>query len=226
MTDVAARLRGVRARVDAACEAAGRSPSEVGLIAVSKRHPAAAIELAMAAGQLDFGENYAQELRDKAQALPPDVRWHFIGRVQSNKARYIGPYAARVHALEEVRHAEALVARAPQGVDALVYVDVAGEATKGGVRPEHLLERVRALGVVPGLRLRGLFCMPPAVEDPEAAAPWFAQTRELLQVCRADGFDMGELSMGMSHDFEVAIAHGATWVRVGTAIFGERPTVA
>jgi pyridoxal phosphate enzyme (YggS family) len=230
MTDVATGLaeavstglRRVRAEIDAACRAAGRDPSEVGLVAVSKVQPVDAIVAAKAAGQLDLGENYAQELRDKA-AVVQGVRWHFIGRVQTNKARYVAPVAFRVHALEEVHHAEALVARAPHGLDALVAVNVGDEASKGGVQPSDVRERVRALSAVPGLRLRGLMCLPPYREDPEEVAPFFAETKALLDACRADGFALDELSMGMSHDFPVAIRHGATWVRVGTAIFGERP---
>lgn len=219
---IADRIAAVRARVQTAALAAGRDPTTVHLVAISKTFPASACAEAVAAGQLDLGENYAQELRDKAPVLPASVRWHFVGRVQSNKARFIAPHAFRVHALEEVRHAEALVARAPAGIDALVHVDIGREPTKGGVDPDAVLDRVRALSGVPGLRVRGLMCLPPALEDPEAVAPYFAETAHLLARCRADGHALDELSMGMSHDFEVAIRHGATWVRVGTAIFGAR----
>lgn len=219
---IAARLAEVRARIDAAARAAGRDPATVGLVAVSKTFPVEVAQAAVDAGQRDLGENYAQELRDKAAVVRGPVRWHFVGRVQSNKARYVASVAYRVHALEEVRHAEALVARAPDGLDALLYVDIGREPTKGGVPPEAVRERVRELARVPGLRLRGLMCLPPPVEDPEDAAPYFAETAALLAACRADGHALDELSMGMSHDFEVAIRHGATWVRVGTAIFGAR----
>ena len=225
MSDVLTRLARVRAQVDGACEAAGRDPSEVQLVAVSKRHPATAISAALEGGQLDFGENYAQELRDKADELSASpIRWHYIGRLQSNKAKYIAPHAFRVHALEEVRHAEALVQRSEgRGVDALVAVNVGGEEQKGGLLPGELLERVRVLSRLEGLRLRGLMTLPPVREDPEDVAPFFAEVADLLARCQDDGHPMRELSMGMSHDFPVAIRHGATWVRVGTAIFGPRP---
>lgn len=223
MTDVVARLHAVQGRVLRACEAAGRDPADVHLVAVSKVHPASAVAACAAAGQVDFGESYAQELRDKAAEIAAPVRWHFIGRLQSNKAKYVAPVAHRVHALEEVRHAEALVARAPDGVDALVAVNVGGEETKGGVAPSDVLDRVRALSAVDGLRVRGLMTLPPYREDPEDVAPFFAEVADLAARGRADGHALHELSMGMTHDFEVAIRHGATWIRVGTAIFGERP---
>jgi len=223
VTNVGSRLAAVRARLDEAAIAAGRDPSSVQLVAVSKRHPPEAISEAHAHGQRHFGENYAQELRDKRRVLDlPDLCWHYIGRVQSNKARYLDG-CHRIHALEEVRHADKLVARSPGGVDALVYVDVGGESTKGGVAPGEVVARVRALSAVRGLRVRGLMCLPPPVEDPEDAAPYFEQTADLLAQVQADGFDADELSMGMSHDAHVAVRYGATWVRVGTAIFGPRP---
>lgn len=223
MSDVTTRLASVRSRLDAAAREAGRDPATVKLVAVSKRHPPDAIVAAHAAGQLDFGENYAQELRDKRESLDlPDLRWHYIGRVQSNKARYLGG-CHRIHALEEVRHAEKLVARSPDGVDALVYVDVGGEDSKGGVPPGEVVARVRELSAVEGLRVRGLMCLPPFLDDPEEVAPYFEQTADLLAQLQADGHDVDELSMGMSHDAHVAVRHGATWVRVGTAVFGPRP---
>lgn len=224
MTDVAAGLARVRAQIAEACRAAGRDPSEVGLVAVGKTKPVELLREAVAAGQLDLGENYAQELRDKAAALAdvPGLRWHYVGRLQSNKAKYVGPVAYRVHALEEVRHAEALAAAAPDGVDALVAVNVGGEDSKGGVAPGEVVARVRALSAVPGVRIRGLMTIPPYREDPEDVGPSFAELASLRDRVRADGFDAPELSMGMSHDFAVAIRHGATWVRVGTAVFGAR----
>ncbi|MCB9663160.1 MAG: YggS family pyridoxal phosphate-dependent enzyme [Alphaproteobacteria bacterium] len=224
MTDVAANLARVRAELDAACREAGRDPASVGLVAVGKRHGIDRLQAALDAGQIDLGENYAQELRDKAAAITAPVRWHFIGRVQSNKARYVAPVAWRVHALEEVHHAEALVARAPAGIDALVAVHTGDEQSKGGVAPSQVVARVRELVQVPGLRVRGLMTLPPHTDDPEDAAPFFAEVADLLQRLRADGHEVDELSMGMSHDFRVAVRHGATWVRIGTAIFGERPT--
>ncbi|MBX2801715.1 MAG: YggS family pyridoxal phosphate-dependent enzyme [Myxococcales bacterium] len=219
---LADRLAAVRDRVQAACARAGRDPSEVGLIAVSKTWPAATVAQAYAEGQLHFGESYAQELRDKGPQLPSDVCWHFVGRLQSNKAKYVAPVAHRVHALETVSQAEALAKRASGELGCLVSVNLGSEHSKGGVPPQEALERCATLGEVPGIRVVGLMTLPPRVELPEQAAPYFAQLAELAATGRDQGLPLTELSMGMSHDFEVAIAHGATWVRVGTAIFGPR----
>lgn len=216
------RLKAVRSELDAACRSAGRDPSEVQLIAVSKVHPVAAIREAQAAGQLHFGESYAQELRDKSAELT-DVCWHFIGRIQTNKAKYIAPVAHRIHALEQVRHAEALVSRAPGPLKALVAVNVGREDQKSGVHPDHVVERCKALAAVDGLEVVGLMCLPPIREDPEDVAPFFEELADLAARGRAAGLPLTELSMGMSHDFQVAVRYGATWVRVGTAIFGDRP---
>jgi PLP dependent protein len=219
---IAARLAEVRARIAAAATAAGRGPDEVGLVAVSKTVPAERIREALAAGQRDFGENYAQELRDKVPEVGAEARWHFIGRFQRNKARYLVG-AHRVHALESVDQAEALAARAERPVPVLVAVNEAGELSKGGIRPDAvgpLLDRLAGLGNV---RAVGLMCLPPPADDPEASAPFFASLRALAARHRARGHEaLCELSMGMSHDFEVAVREGATWVRVGTAIFGVR----
>lgn len=220
---VSQRLDAVRERLRVACEAAGRSPEEVKLIAVSKTFGVEPVAQAADAGQSDFGESYAQELRDKTAALVDRrLRWHFIGRIQSNKARYIGPVAYRVHALEHVRHAQALLDHAPEGLDALMAVNIGEEGSKSGVAPDAVRSRARELASLPGLRLRGLMCLPPFTEDPEGASPYFERMAHLLSRLRDDGHEVGELSMGMSHDFEVAVRHGATWVRVGTAIFGAR----
>ena len=224
---VAARLAAVRQELEAACRAAGRDPSEVTLVAVSKTFGPEAIREAWAAGQRDFGESYAQELRDKAAALAdlPGLRWHFVGRIQSNKARYIAPVATRVHAIEALRHAKALAARAERLVPVLVAVNVGGEETKGGVAPEATLDLCAALHELPGVEVRGLMTLPPWRDDPEEVGPYFARLAALAAEGRRRGLPLEELSMGMSHDFPVAVRHGATWVRVGTAIFGQRPKV-
>ncbi len=215
---IADRLADVRARIDAAARAAGRDPAEVGLVAVSKTIPVDRVAEAWTAGHRDFGENYAQELRDKAGALDPSIRWHFIGRFQRNKAKYLAN-AWRIHALESVDQAEALAERG--AVPALVAVNLAGEATKGGVTPRALGALLD--GLLGRVAVRGLMCIPPASEDPEHSAPFFAELRSLAQLHRTRGHtELTELSMGMSHDFPVAIREGATWVRVGTAIFGAR----
>jgi len=219
---VAARLADIRGRIDAACRGAGRDPSEVTLVAVSKVHPVARILEAYEAGQRDFGESYAQELRDKAAELPDDVRWHFIGRLQTNKAKYVAPRAHRVHALTAPKQAEALVKRAPGVVRGMLAVNLGGEASKDGVSPDLTLAAARDLHAVEGFEITGLMTLPPPVEDPEQAAPYFEQLAALAAEGRRAGLPLDELSMGMSGDFEVAVRLGATHVRVGTAIFGPR----
>ena len=212
----------VRKRLDEAALGAGRTAEQIGLIAVSKRHPVSAIDQVHGAGQVDFGESYAQELRDKARERP-DLRWHFIGRLQKNKVKYIAPVAHRVHALETVDQAEALSSRASRNLKCLVSVNVGREEQKSGVLPEACLERCRALSSVDRIEVVGLMCLPPQRENPEDVAPFFAELAHLAERGRADGLPLTELSMGMSHDFAVAVKYGATWVRIGTAIFGERP---
>jgi hypothetical protein len=219
---VADRLAGVRAGLVTACQLAGRPDGDVSLIAVSKVHPTAAIEAAMAAGQLDFGESYAQELRDKARQMQ-GPRWHFVGRIQRNKLKYIATVAHRVHALESVPQAEALSRRLTESMGCLVSVNIGREAQKSGVMPEHVIERCAALQAVPRIHIVGLMCLPPQREDPEDVAPFFEEMCALATRGRAAGLALTELSMGMSHDYRVAVRHGATWVRVGTAIFGPRP---
>ncbi|MBX5481796.1 MAG: YggS family pyridoxal phosphate-dependent enzyme [Myxococcaceae bacterium] len=222
MSGVAENLEAVRQRIARACARAGRSPDEVTLVAVSKLQPASLIEEAVRAGQRDFGENYAQELRDKAAALAglEGLRWHAIGPLQTNKAKYVAPVAHAFHALDRVEIAREL-ARRRRGAPPLkvfLEVNVGGEATKNGVTPEEapaLLEKVRAL---PELEVVGLMTLPPPAADPDEARPHF---RRLAALARALG--LRELSMGTTADFEVAIEEGATVVRVGTAIFGERP---
>lgn len=222
---IAERIRAVTEQIAETCARCGRDPADVGLVAVSKTHPACAILGAYGAGQLDFGENYAQELRDKTRELAEShasIRWHFVGQIQSNKAKYIAPHAYRVHALEQVRHAQALASRAKAPLRCLVSVNMAGEASKGGVPPEQALDRCRALQEVEGIEIVGLMTMPPPQTDPEANAPYFDQLATLAARGRERGLALRELSMGMSADYLVAIRYGATWVRVGTAIFGSR----
>lgn len=219
--NAAERLAAVHERITAACRACRRDPATVGLVAVSKTFPLAAIQELKQLGQAVFGENYAQELSIKA-AQEPNLSWHFVGRLQTNKARSLAPWVERYHALETVAQAEALVARAPRPVVGLLAVNLAAEASKSGVSAAEALERAQAMAAVPGFRLAGLMTLPPPAEDPEASAPFFAELAELAARGRAAGLPLTELSMGMSHDLEVAIRHGATWVRVGTALFGER----
>lgn len=222
-SDIPARLAEVSARVAAAALAAGRDPADVKLIAVSKTRPPDALRVALAAGQRLFGENYAQELRDKADQLGPGPEWHFIGALQKNKVKYVVGRATLIHDVDDLGLAEEINRRAdgrPVGV--LIGVNLGGEAQKSGVAPALVLDFARSILTLPNLRLRGLMSIPPPTVEPEAAAPYFAELAELAAAGRAAGLPLAELSMGMSHDFEVAIRHGATYVRVGTAIFGER----
>jgi len=214
--EVAAGLSRVRERIAAACSRAGRDPASVRLIAVSKTKPIEMLREAVAAGQTIFGENYAQELREKAAALA-GVEWHFIGALQTNKARLVVGRAALIHTCDRLALAQELSKRAKavglvQRV--LLEVNVGREAQKAGVLPEDvpaLLEQARAL---PALACEGLMCIPPSQRDPR---PSFRLLRQLGTAC-----GLSQLSMGMSADYEAAIEDGATLVRVGTSIFGER----
>lgn len=222
MAGVAEALQAVRARVEAALREAGRPPGATRLVAVSKEKPESMIREAYAEGQRDFGESYAQELRDKARALVdlPDLRWHFIGGLQSNKAKYVAPVAALVHAVDTVALGRELVKRAGgRTLPVLIEINVGEEPQKAGVMPEAALELGRQLRETPGLELRGLMCLPP---EGRPARPFFKRLRELgAELSRQLG-PMPELSMGMSADFEDAVREGSTIVRVGTSIFGER----
>ena len=205
---IAARLTAIRAEL-------GRTAA---LIAVSKTHPVAAIQEAYDAGQRDFGESYAQELRDKAPALPSDIRWHFLGALQRNKVKYVAPHAFRVHGITAVEQAELLAARRP-GICGLINVNLGAEASKTGVPRSEALQLAARLVRVPGFELRGLMCIPPAEQDP---APHFEALAALAAEGRAQELPLHELSMGMSGDWQTAVRHGAHWIRVGTAIFGVR----
>jgi pyridoxal phosphate enzyme (YggS family) len=224
VSTIAERWREVRAKVDTACERAGRAPTDVTLIAVSKTHPVDAIRQAAAAGATDFGENYAQELTAKRGELADlAVRWHFIGRLQRNKAKFVAGHVALVHAVDSVELAAELGKRSASVQPILLALNAAGEETKGGVSAGEAVDLARALAAVPNIRLDGLMTMPPPSEDPEASRPYFERLRELRdRIADQLGQPLPVLSMGMSGDFEVAIACGATHVRVGTAIFGAR----
>jgi pyridoxal phosphate enzyme (YggS family) len=221
---IADRWRAVKARVDAACARAGRAPSEVTIVAVSKKHPASAVLEARAAGATDFGENYAQELADKRDQLGASIeRWHYIGRLQRNKAKLVAGKVALIHAVDTLDLAEEIAKRAGAVQPILLAVNLAGEATKGGVTADGARELARAIASIAGLRLDGLMTMPPADDDAEASRPVFEALRELRDRIAGElGRPLPVLSMGMSDDFEVAIACGATHVRIGTAIFGAR----
>ncbi len=224
-SSLAERWRAVSGRVAAAAERAGRDPRDVTIVAVSKKHPIEAIAEAVAAGVTVCGENYVQELVAKQQVSPAPPRWHFIGRLQRNKAKQVAGAVELVHAVDSLELARELGKRsaaAPQ--DILLAVNLAGEATKSGVTAEVAAQLAAELAAVAGVRWCGLMTMPPPAEDPEAGRPVFRALAALRARLQDQlGRPLPILSMGMSDDFEVAIAEGATHVRIGTAIFGSRP---
>jgi len=220
---IADNWRAIEARVAAACERAGRPRDAVTVVAVSKHHTVDAIREALAAGVTDLGENYAQELASKQAELGgAAVRWHFIGRLQRNKAKLVAGKVACVHAVDSVELAEELGKRAP-GQSILLPVNLGGETSKGGVTPEAAPDVARALAGVASVALDGVMTMPPPTDDAEASRPYFEALRALRDRLQDDlGCALPVLSMGMSDDFEIAIACGASHVRIGTAIFGQR----
>ena len=226
MAEIAENLAAVAQRITAACLRAGRDPASVELIAVSKTFPAAAVREAAAAGQLHFGESKLQEAEAKIELLPGSLHWHFIGRIQRNKVRKILPRFEVIHAVDSTTLASSMNELARElGLFPKVFlqVNVAGEATKGGFDPAVLRAELAGLLALERLEIQGLMCIPPAGPDAEAARPWFAALRQLRDdLERAAGVPLSCLSMGMSGDFEVAIEEGATQVRVGSAIFGNR----
>lgn len=224
MTDLAARLADVHARIAAACARAGRDPQAVTLVAVTKTHPVETLRAALDAGVTALGENKVQELAAKREAVPDAAAtWHFIGRVQTNKARDIVRYADLIHGVESVRAGEALAKRMDaegRRVPVLAQINVSGETSKAGVDPDDAAALVDGLLAL-GLDVQGLMTLASPADDPEAVRPEFARLRRLRD-------DLGGaarlpiLSMGMSGDFEVAVEEGATHVRVGSALFGAR----
>jgi len=223
------RLAEVRERIADAAGRAGRKPEDVRLIAVSKTHPIDAVRAAAEAGQIDFGENKVQEALQKiAQSADMSIRWHLIGHLQSNKARKAAAAVGAIHAIDSVdllKRVDQAALEAGRTVDVLIQVDLALEDTKYGAPVDVVPAIVKAAEGCTAARLTGLMLLPPLAEKPEDARPWFARLRALRDELIEAGSPadrLRELSMGMSHDFEVAIAEGATMVRVGTAIFGER----
>ena len=227
---VAANLTTVRGRLEQAARAAGRDPATIRLVAVSKTFPADAVRAAADCGQLDFGENRVQEGLQKIRATADQpLRWHLIGHLQSNKAKKAVESFALIHSIDgvdllrKVDEAAVALGRTPE---VLVQVDMAGEATKFGAPEDSVAAIFEAAESLRAARLVGLMLLPPFAESLEEARPWFRRLRELRDRLAAQGVPaarLRELSMGMSHDFTVAIEEGATMVRIGTAIFGERP---
>lgn len=229
MPDLRARLDGVRERIARAAGRAGRDPASIRLVAVSKTFPLDFIKAAAEAGQAHFGENKVQEALPKIAATAGlGLTWHLVGHLQSNKAKKAGASFDVVHSVNDaalMQRLDEAASSAGRHLDLLVQVDLAGELTKHGIRPDAVLPLFEAARGCKAARLRGLMLLPPAAADPEAARPYFAALRRLRDDLVAQGVDrtlLSELSMGMSRDFEVAIEEGATIVRVGSAIFGTR----
>ena len=226
MDSIAANLQAVRARIARAAQAAQRAAGDILLLAVSKTIPAERIAEAHAAGQRAFGENHAQEAVEKITVLATlSLDWHFIGPIQSNKARVIAQHFGWVHSVEREKIAERLNAARPEGMAPLnvcIQVNVSGEATKSGVAPGEEAKLAEAIARLPRLKLRGLMAIPEPTADVTLQRRRFALLRELKDGLRARGHALDTLSMGMSDDFEAAILEGATIVRIGTAIFGPR----
>lgn len=224
---IAGNLEAVRGRIEAAARRAGRTRESVTLVGVSKTVPADRVREAVAAGLADLGENRVQEAREKIGPVGPGPRWHLVGKLQSNKANQAARIFDVVHSIDGVDLLDRLergARAAGRRIEALVQADLAGEATKSGAAPgsiDAILERAAGCEAV---AVRGLMILPPYEEDPERARPWFRRLRELRESLarRHARLDLGELSMGMTGDFEVAIEEGATLVRVGRALFGER----
>ena len=228
MNTVRDNLASVEERILNACRRAGRDRGEVRLISVSKTKPADVLKEAYDAGARDFGENKVQEILQKAPLLPEDIRWHMIGHLQTNKVRQVVPYAAMIHSIDSEKLARAVSLEAEKlgcRIPVLVEVNMAGEESKFGLSPDETEEFIRSIAHLPGIEVKGLMTIAPYTEDPETNRPYFAALKELcLDINRKsiNNVDMYELSMGMTGDFEVAVEEGATFIRVGTGIFGER----
>jgi pyridoxal phosphate enzyme (YggS family) len=219
----------VKNRIADAAGRADRDPDEITVVAVSKTHPPEAIERVYEAGLRHIGESYVQEWQDKKEELPDDIEWHFVGHLQSNKAKYIADEVTAVHSVDRRSVAKKLSKRASSSVDVFLQVNIGEEASKSGVMPDDLIDLCDMTEDYENLRIRGLMTIPPFSEDPENSRQYFKQMHQLYDEAR-DWFEtqsdkpfaFDHLSMGMTNDFEVAVEEGATIVRVGTAIFGER----
>ncbi len=218
----------VRETIRAAAREAGRAPEEVTLIAVSKTKPAAVIEEAYACGCRDFGENKVQELCGKYEELPKDIRWHLIGHLQRNKVKYVVGKTFLIHSVDSLQLAQEIQKEAEKkrtDVDILIEVNMAGEESKFGVAPEEAEHLVREVGKLPNIHIQGLMTIAPIVDHPSDNAVHFSNLKQLsvdIQAKNIDNVSMNVLSMGMTGDYGQAVMEGATYVRVGTGIFGER----
>ena len=223
------RLENITARIRGAAVSSGRDPAAIRLVTVSKTQPSERVREAIGAGATILGENYIQEARDKIAALAQEkASWHFIGHLQRNKAKYAVPLFDLIHSVDSLRLAKELDKQArkiDKVQEILVQVNISGEETKSGIDEKGCLELIRSIADLKQVRIRGLMTMPPFFDQPDRARPYFSALRELserIQAAAIPDVAMPELSMGMTGDFEAAIREGATLVRIGTAIFGER----
>ncbi len=225
---ISSNLKKISSQIEAAALSAGRDVSDIRLVAVSKTKPASMVDEAVRAGQSIFGENYVQEFIAKAAEVTSAVEWHFIGHLQSNKVKYIAGIATMIHSVDRLSLAQEIDrqwGRIGKVCTILIQVNVSGESTKSGTTSEEAVMLVRQVALLQNIRICGLMTMPPFFDDPEAARPFFRELRVLAQeieLLAIPGVSIKELSMGMSGDFEAAIAEGATLVRIGSAIFGSR----
>lgn len=222
MTPLPESLAAIQNRIRSACQRAGRAEHDVRLVAVTKRIDPDRIQAALELGISDFGENYLQEATTKIEALPQTIHWHMIGHIQSNKAKLVPGLFEYVHSIDRLEILKALD-RQGKALKVLFEVNLSAEATKHGSTEDALKSMLEHVAELHHLKPVGLMTMPPFVDDPEEVRPYFTQLRNLLDNCNREfGLSMRELSMGMSQDFEVAIEEGATMVRIGAALFGER----
>lgn len=221
-------LKAVEQVIEDSCRKSNRERQDVTLIAVSKTKPVSDLKVAYEAGIRDFGENKVQELLEKIPRMPSDIRWHMIGHLQRNKVKYIIDKAAMIHSVDSLRLAEEISQEAvKKGVemDILIEVNVAGEESKFGVSPEETPELVQQIAVLPSIHIRGLMTIAPFIEDPEGNRELFRKLKQLsvdIEGKNIDNVNMSVLSMGMTGDYSVAVEEGATMIRVGTGIFGQR----
>lgn len=227
MTQITKNLEKLRSRIARAATAAGRNENEVSLLPVSKRHPVDSIENAHAAGLSSMAENYLQEALEKIPACSADINWHFIGRIQSNKTRAIAENFDWVQTVSSLKVARRLSEQRPTTLKALnvcLQINTDDQQGHAGITPEEAPALCAAIEELPGLSLRGLMCIPQPADSTEAQRTPFRRLRELYEQLKRAGYQLDTLSMGMSTDLEAAIAEGSTMVRIGTALFGPRPS--
>ncbi len=218
----------VRQNIEAACKKSGRNPEEITLIAVSKTKPYTDIEEALPSGILDYGENKVQELSEKYDILPKDIRWHMIGHLQRNKVKYLVGKVSLIHSVDSLRLAnqiETEFAKKDMIANVLIEVNMAEEESKFGISAGDTLELIKAMSILPHLRIQGLMTIAPYTDNPETNREYFSKMKKLsvdIREKNIDNVNMNVLSMGMTGDYQVAIEEGATMIRVGTGIFGER----